>query len=166
MEETLQAGAWIVHKKYGVGQIEGVETKNIGGEARQYFRVKISSGSYWLPTTQIPEHVRTVSSEEKLIEALDVMKEKPNILPKNYKIRNKQVAERAEIATLQSKGELIRDLYARKHIEGVNVSIMDERQLDILRQQFEREMSVILDIGQEESEAKINAALAEGIEKL
>lgn len=94
------------------------------------------------------------------------MREKPNILPKNYKIRNKEVAQRAEGASLYAKGELIRDLHARKHLEGVNVSIMDERQLDTFRQQFEREMSVILEITAEEAEAKINTALAESIEKL
>lgn len=166
MEETLKAGEWIVHKKYGVGQVKGVEVKNIGGEAHEYFRVKISSGSYWLPIKQIPEHVRSVSSEQKLDTALRAMSEKPNILPKNYKIRNKQVAERVEIATLQSKGELIRDLNARKHLEGVNVSIMDERQLNNLLQQFTREMSVILDVSVDEAEKAIEIALAEGIEKL
>ncbi len=166
MEENLQTGEWIVHKKYGVGQVEGVEIKNIGGEERQYFRVKISSGSYWLPTQQIPEHVRSVSSEQKLTKALRAMGEKPNILPKNYKVRNKQVAERAEVATLQAKGELIRDLNARKHLEGVNVSIMDERQLDTLHQQFAREMAVILEISSSEAEAKIEERLAESVRLL
>ena len=166
MEETLKAGAWIVHRKYGVGQVTGVETKNIGGETREYFRVKISSGSYWLPIKQIPEHVRAVSSKYKLTKALQAMREKPNPLPKNYKIRNKEVAQRAEGASLFAKGELVRDLNARRHIEGVNVSIMDERQLDTFRQQFAREMSVILEIPTEEAEAKIEAALAEGISQL
>lgn len=166
MEETPKAGEWIVHKKYGVGQVKGIEKKTIGGEAREYFRVKISSGFYWLPIKQIPAHVRAVSSKYKLNKALCAMHEKPNILPKNYKVRNKQVAERADGATLQAKGELIRDLNARKHLEGVNVSIMDERQLDTLRQQFSREMAIILDIEPEEAESRIDLALADGVKKL
>ena len=166
MEETLKAGAWIVHKKYGVGQVKGIEKKHIAGETREYFRVKIKSGVYWLPINKLPEHVRAISSKYKLNKALRAMREKPNISPKNYKVRNKEVAERAEGASLFAKGELIRDLNARKHLEGVNVSIMDERQLDTFRQQFMREMSVILDISTEEAEAKIDAALVEGVKKL
>jgi CarD family transcriptional regulator len=166
MDETLKAGAWIVHKKYGVGQIKGIETKNIGGESHEYFRVKISTGSYWLPIKQIPEHVRSVSSKYKLSKALRVMSEKPNILPKNYKVRNKQVAERAEGATLQAKAELIRDLNARKYIEGINMSIVDERQLATFRQQFTREMSVILETPMEVVEAEIDEKLHESVRLL
>ena len=166
MEETLKAGEWIVHRKYGVGQIKGVEKKNIGVETREYFRVKISSGSYWLPIQQIPEHVRSVSTKYKLLKALHAMSEKPNVLPKNYKIRNKQVAERAEGATLQAKGELIRDLNARKYLEGINMSIVDERQLATFRQQFTKEMSVILNASIEEAEVEIDEKLNESIKLL
>jgi len=35
MDETLKAGEWIVHKKYGVGQVTGVEKKHIGGETHE-----------------------------------------------------------------------------------------------------------------------------------
>jgi len=159
MEETLKAGEWIVHKQYGVGQIKGIEEKIIGGETREYFRVKISSGVYWLPIKKIPEHVRFVSSKYKLVKALRAMREKPNPFSKNYKIRNKEVNERAAGATLQAKGELIRDLNARKHSEGINVSMMDERHLSTLRQQFQREMAVILDIELQEADARIEQAL-------
>ena len=169
MEETIKTGEWIVHKKYGVGQVTGVEKKIIGGEACEYFRVKISTGFYWLPVqtiNMIPEHVRFVSSRYKLTEALSAMHEKPNILSKNYKIRNREVVERADEATLQAKGELIRDLNARKHIDGVNVSMMDERQLAILRQQFLREMSIILDIEVDEAEKRVEEALDTSIAEL
>ena len=91
------------------------------------------------------------------------MGEQPNILSTNYKIRNKEVVERAASATLQEKGEIIRDLSARKHREGVNVSMMDERQLSTLRQQFQREMAVILDIGLQDADARIEQALASSI---
>lgn len=166
MEEILKTGAWIVHNQYGVGQISGIETKIIGGTTRDYFRVTISTGVYWLPIQKIPEHVRSVSSKYILEEALCAMGEQPNILSTNYKIRNKEVVERAAGATLQEKGEIIRDLSARKHSEGVNVSMMDERQLSTLRQQFQREMAVILDIELQEADAKIEQALASSIAQL
>lgn len=166
MDETLKTGEWIVHKKYGVGQVKGLERKIIGGEAREYFRVKISTGFYWLPIQHIPDRIRFISSKSKLLKALQAISEKPHILPKDYRVRNKQVAERAEEATLQGKGELIRDLSARKYLEGSNMSIVDERQLESFSQQFMREMAVILDITLEEAEIKLNRALDESIKFL
>ncbi len=166
MEETLQAGEWIVHKQYGVGQIKGVEMKNIGGETRKYFRVKISSGVYWLPATKLPDYVRFVSTKYKLFNALRSIRHTPEALPKDYKLRNKQVAKRAEGATLQAKGELIRDLHARRYSERSNTSIIDERQLTMLRQQFLREMAVILDIDFEEAESRLDKALEISVKKL
>ncbi|MBT3337753.1 MAG: hypothetical protein HN855_08345 [Anaerolineae bacterium] len=166
MDGTLKTGEWIVHKQYGVGQIMAIEEKIINGKTREYFRVKISGGVYWLPIKKIPDHVRFVSSKYKLSKALRVVSKEPVLLSKNYKIRNKEVAERADGATLQAKGELIRDLHARRHTEGISSSIMDERQLTTLRQQFMREMSVILDIEMEEAEAKLDKALAISIATL
>lgn len=165
MENILKTGEWLVHRQYGVGQIKGIETKNIGGKTGEYFRVGISTGVYWLPNQQLPEYVRFISSEYNLLKALRAMSEKPNVLSKNYKIRNKEVADRANGATLLAKGELVRDLNARKYIEGVNTSIMDERQLTTLHQQFLREMSVILDISMDEAAARVNKALDASLEK-
>ncbi len=166
IEETLKEGEWIVHKQYGIGQIKGIEKKHIGGETRKYFRVKISDGVYWLPAKEIPAYIRFVSSKYKLFKALKALRRAPEILPKNYKVRNSEVAERADKATLQAMGELIRDLHARKFLEGANTSIVDDRQLTGFRQQFIREMSVILDIDIKESEEKLDKALELSVEKL
>ncbi len=165
MDETLKTGEWIVHKQYGVGQIKAIEKKVINGKVCEYFRVRINEGVYWLPIAKIPDRVRAVSSKYKLSKALRLIRNIPDVLPKNYKIRNKEVAERAEGATLQAKGELIRDLHARKCLEGTNTSIVDDRQLITLRQQFLREMAVILKIETEEAEKKLDIALEASMDK-
>lgn len=165
LEDTLKEGEWIVHKQYGIGQIRGVEEKKIGGKARSYFRVRITGGVYWLPTKKVPDYVRFVASKYKLYKTLRAIKEKPVELPKNYKQRNNLVAERSAEATLQATGELIRDLHGRKREQGGISSIVDERQLTNFRQQFIREMAVILDIDTEDAEAKLDKALAESQSK-
>ncbi len=166
VEDTLKEGEWIVHKQYGIGQIKGIERKHIGGETRKYFRVKISDGMYWLPAKEIPAYIRFVSSKYKLFKALKSIRRTPETLPKNYKVRNSQVAERADKATLQAVGELVRDLTARKHLEGASTSIVDDRQLTGFRQQFVREMAVILEIDAKEAEERLDRALEISIAKL
>ncbi len=165
-DEELEIGDWIVHQQHGVGQIKELEAKKIGGQEKKYFRVETSRGVYWLPTESVPDYVRTVSSEYKFRKVLRLIREHPQLLLKNYKERNRQISEKLEHATLEIKGELIRDLYARRHQEGVNLSALNERQLADLRQQFLREMSVVLDIEMQAAEEKLNKALTKSIEKL
>lgn len=164
--EELEKGDWIVHKQHGVGQIKGVEKKEIAGNEKKYFRVKISSGVYWLPIKKIPDHIRAVSSKYKLNKALRAIRKLPEDLPRNYKTRNKEVDARAEGATLHAKGELIRDLHARRYIADVNLTTIDERQLTALRKQFLREMIVILDVEMDKAEQKLDKALERSIKKL
>ncbi len=162
-EDVLEKGDWIVHQQHGVGQIEAIETKTIGSEEHQYFRVKTGSGIYWLPIMNIPDYVRTVSSRYKFRKVLGLIRQSPQPLLKNYKERNRQISERLENATLETKGELIRDLYARRHAEGISLSALNERQLSDLRQQFLREMVVVLEIDMQDAEEKLDKALQKSV---
>ena len=163
--ETLEIGDWIVHSQHGVGQIETIEEKTIGKDVEKYFRVSVPRGVYWLPINRIPDYVRSVSSKYKFRKVLKIIRDTPQDLTKNYKDRNREIAERLEGATIEVKGELIRDLDARRHIDGLNLSALNERQLTELRQQFLREMMVVLEIEMTEAEKKLDVALKKSMEK-
>ena len=165
-EEILDKGDWIVHQQHGVGQIKAIETKKIGSEERKYFRVKTNGGIYWLPIKEIPDYVRTVSSRYKFRKVLGLIRKSPQLLLNNYKERNREISERLEYATLEVKGELIRDLHARRHMEGVSLSALNERQLADLRQQFLREMTVVLEIDMQSAEEKLDKALQKSVLKI
>ena len=165
-EDVLEKGDWIVHQQHGVGQIKAVEKKKIGSEERKYFRVKTSSGIYLLPFREIPDYVRTVSSRYKFRKVLGLIRKSPQLLLNDYKERNREISERLENATLEVKGELIRDLHARRHTEGVSLSALNERQLADLRQQFLREMIVVLEIDMQGAEEKLDRALQKSVAKI
>ena len=165
-KETLKKGDWIVHRQHGVGQIEGTEEKKIGKDVHQYFRVRVKGGVYWLPVNNIPDYVRVVSSENQFHEALKVIREAPQEMAENYKDRERDVVEKLENSTLEVKSELIRDLQARRMIDGLKLSALNERQLDGLRMQFLREMVVVLGIDMEEAEERLDKALRESVSRL
>ena len=165
-EDTLEKGDWIVHKQHGVGQIKDVEKKTIGGDIQNYFRVKVSGGVYWLPTKSIPDYVRSVSSRYRFRKVLNLIKKTPEELPRDYKIRDKVIAARLSDATLEAKGELIRDLFARRHDDQLNMSALNDKQLTELRKQFVREMVVVLKIKPQEAEMKLDKALQASLLKL
>lgn len=165
-EERIKEGDWIVHQQHGVGQIKAIETKKIGSEERKYFRVKTDSAVYWLPIREIPDYVRTVSSQYKFRKVLGLIRKSPQLLLNNYKERNKEISEKLKNATLEVKGELIRDLHARRHMEGMSLSALNERQLTDLRQQFLREMIVVLEIDMQSAEEKLDKALLKSVSKI
>ena len=162
----LEEGDWIVHKQHGVGQIRGVEQKKIGKNIHEYFRVKVSSGVYWLPIEKIPDYVRTVSTRYKFRKVFRIISKAPEELQRNYKERNREIALRLESTTLESSGALIRDLDAWRRLEGVNLSAQNERQLTDLRKQFLREMIIVLGIEMDKAEEKLDKALDKSFSQL
>ena len=163
--EMYHKGDWIVHKHHGVGQIRGIEKKTIGGDAQDYFRVKVSEGVYWLPVTQIPEYVRSVASQKKLQKALKLIRKAPKPLPSDYKENDRVIAARLADATLEANGELIRDLFARRHDEQMRMSAFSERYLTELRKQFLREMVVVLGVEKDVVRKKLDHALQVSLSK-
>jgi len=166
MSEELTEGDWIVHQQHGVGQITAIEKKTINNEEHRYFRVRTDSGVYWLPVKSIPDYVRAVSSRYKFRKVLGIIRQQPQPLLKNYKERNRQISERLENATLETKGALIRDLHARRFAEGLNLSALNERQLTDLRQQFLCEMVVVMDLEMHEAEEVLDKALQKSVSQI
>ncbi len=165
-EEKLEEGDWIVHKQHGVGRVEAIEAKSIGGEETKYFRVKVSSGVYWLPIAKAPDYIRAVSTRYRIRMVLKSIRDLPKDLPDNYKARNQYVEDKLAGAEIQLKGELLRDLHARGPNEDVNLTVIDGRQLDMLREQFLREMMVVLDIDMDKAEEKLDKALKKSVDQM
>ncbi len=162
--ESLQKGDWIVHQRYGVGEIRAIDKKKLGGKERKYFRVKTQKGAtYWLPINKKPDYIRFISPRSKIEKTLSLISQAPEPLPKNYKSRNAYIAEELSEADIYTKGAVIRDLYARGSHEDVKLTIFDSRRLDKLKGQLLREMIIALDVDMDEAEAMLDKALEKSI---
>ena len=65
--ESLQKGDWIVHQRYGVGEVRAIDKKKLAGKERKYFRVKTQKGAtYWLPINKKPDYIRFISPRSKI----------------------------------------------------------------------------------------------------
>ena len=120
-ETTFAIGDWIVHSNYGLGQIEGEDSKTMGGEKKKYFKVSFSGGFYWLATANVDAvYVRSIASEKEVKKALKLFKEDSESLPKDHKDRNRVIHEILKSVSLIEKVKLIRDLSARKIEHALN----------------------------------------------
>lgn len=163
-EEMYARGEWIVHARYGVGQVEGKDSRTLEGEEKIFLRVKTFTGEYFLPIKKwdVP-HIRPLSSEYKIKKALSLIGQPAEPLNDDYRIRNKQIAEAISDISIYSKAEIIRDLYARKRNGKLNTNEADL--LEKIKDQFLNEWSIVTGLEKGFLREKLVAALQVSFDK-
>ena len=161
--ETLQKGDWIVHLYYGIGQIIGTETKKIGGNKEEYYKVRTKNSTYYVPVNNaINDRIRPLSSEYKLRKAKQILREEPREFPDNHNERRRLLNETTGDRSIYNTAELIRDLSHRKQEHGLND--FEQKTLETTEQLFVLEWSIIQEISEEEAQEKLEKIIEETIE--
>ena len=164
-EEMYTRGDWIVHANYGVGQVKGKNTRILDGKERIFLKVKTYSSEYFLPIKKwdVP-HIRPLSSQYQIKKALSILRQPPEPLSKDHKVRRKQILDAATDISIYSKAEIIRDLNGRKKAGKLNLS--ETELFDKLVDRFINEWSIVSGKDREEISEKLDKALTTSFEKL
>jgi RNA polymerase-interacting CarD/CdnL/TRCF family regulator len=121
MEETstYSEGDWIVHSHYGIGQIKGVEIKDVSGEETRYYRIRTTDSTFWMPISQMDsEVVRPLSTAEEIQQAIATLQKPAEEMSSNYKMRQSRIRNAQILNTPQAIALLIRDLRAHQRAKG------------------------------------------------
>lgn len=162
---TFSKGDWIVHARYGVGQVKGLEKKELEGEKKLFFRVKTFDGVYWLSAVRTDaEYIRPITSEYQIKRALTLIRRPPRELPENHTQRSKLISETLRAPSLYPKARMIRDLNGKQHETKLNFS--EEDALQLLKRQLLSEWSVVQSMDRAILEEKLDQALETSIEKI
>ncbi len=161
---VFENGDWIVHQYYGVGQVTGIDKKQLEGQTKKYLKVNTANSVYWLPVHANSERVRPVSSPHTFRNVLGVIRKAPKEIHENYKQRQKMISARLAEGTLISVARLIRDLAGRSKRKDLNMS---ERDLfEKLKKQFCHEMAISTFREEIEVDQLINEALRNSTAKM
>jgi RNA polymerase-interacting CarD/CdnL/TRCF family regulator len=161
---TFSKGDWIVHARYGVGQVRGIEKKVLEGVKKLYFKVKTFDGVYWLSATGTSvEYIRPITSEYQIKRALTIIRRPPKELPESHIQRSKLISETLRTASLYPKARMIRDLNGKQHIAKLNIG--EEDAFLLLKKQLLNEWSIVQDTEREILEEKLEQALETSLEK-
>jgi RNA polymerase-interacting CarD/CdnL/TRCF family regulator len=162
---TYSKGDWIVHARYGVGQVKGIEKKELEGEKKFFFKVKTFDGIYWLSVFRTDvEYIRPITSKYQIKRALTIVRKSPEKLPENHSKRNKLIHEALNDPSLYPKARLIRDLSGKQKESKLNFT--EEDALLKMKKQFLNEWSVVQNMDREVLEEKLDKALETSLEKL
>jgi CarD family transcriptional regulator len=162
---TFSKGDWIVHARYGVGQVKGIEKKTLEGEKKLFFKVKTFDGVYWLSAVGTSvEYIRPITSTYQIKRALTIIRRPPEELPDNHTERNKLILETLKDPSLYSKARMIRDLNGKQYKAKLNFT--EEDAFLTLKRQLLNEWSIVQKMDQKILEEKLNLALETSIEKI
>jgi len=163
-QNTYLRGDWIVHARYGVGQVKGIEKKALDVKQKLFFKVKTFNGVYWLPVmgTDV-DYIRPITTEGKIKRALTIIRKPPKELPDNHSKRNKEIIEALSDTSLYVKARMIRDLHGKQ--DETKLNFTEEDALTKMKRQFVNEWSVVKEIDREVLKERLEQALAISVSK-
>ncbi len=161
MEEahTYSDGDWIVHSRFGIGQIKDIEVKNISGEETSYYRIKTTDSIFWMPVDQMDSDLlRPLSSPEEIHLAIATLQEPAEEMSSNYKIRQIRIQDAQAHNTPKAIAQIIRDLRAyRRKKDALNST--ERSAFRSLKQRLVEEWAIVLDIKTETAASKLETLL-------
>ena len=155
----FKVGDRVVYPMHGAGIIEAIEEKEILGQKRQYYVLRLPMGDIKLmiPTDNVEETgLREVISQEEVPKVLKVLRERKVTMCSNWNRRYRANLEKIKSGNIYEVAEVVRNLVLREKEKGLSSG--ERRMLDSARQILISEL--VLAQGKEEEEV---ASLLDGI---
>jgi RNA polymerase-interacting CarD/CdnL/TRCF family regulator len=157
-KRAFSSGDWIVHLTHGIGRVQRMEKKALGGKKKKYFRVENKNCVFWVPVEQAEEcRVRPVASRYQLRKAIKALKEPPREDIFNSKQRQEWIKEARSNGSLTMISELVRDLYALQDEKSLGEN--DRRSFDFFKKLLLQEWSICADMTIEDAKDRLQECL-------
>jgi RNA polymerase-interacting CarD/CdnL/TRCF family regulator len=152
-------GSWIVHTQYGIGQVKGIDVKDISGEETRYYRIKSNNSTFWIPIDQMDsETLRPLSTHEEIQLAIAALQRPPKEMSSNYKERQDHIRKAQMSNTPQAMARIIRDLRARRRNKGP-LNTTERSAYRTFKQRLIEEWAVVMGYKTEKVTSKIDGLL-------
>lgn len=153
----FDVGDKVVYPNHGAGTIVAVETKEILGEEKKYYIMKLPIGEMkvMIPVEKIEEiGIRNVISEEEADEVLGLLKGDKSKMSQNWNRRFRANMEKLKTGDIYEVAEVVRNLTIRDHEKGLSTG--EKKMLNNSRQILISELVLSKDMDEEEVEELIS----------
>jgi RNA polymerase-interacting CarD/CdnL/TRCF family regulator len=138
-------GDRIVHRNYGVGQIDVIERKPLNGVEVECFKVKTENGIYWFPTDSLDNpRIHPVASQELMQGAFEILRSTPHGLENDHLQWKERIEDIQTNGDLNAISSLVRDLSALKTKKKLNRT--QDQALKKLENRLLREWAASLEV--------------------
>ncbi|HSH36490.1 CarD family transcriptional regulator [Schnuerera sp.] len=153
-------GDKVVYPMHGAGIIEGIEEKEILGEKRKYYimRMPIGEMNVMIPVDNIEEiGIREIITNDDLEKVLDVLKGDKTKMPQNWNRRYRLNMEKIKSGDIFEIAAVVRNLMLRDAEKALSTG--ERKMLNSAKQMLISEIVLVVDSNQEETEKLINDAI-------
>ncbi|MFO7887039.1 MAG: CarD family transcriptional regulator [Eubacteriales bacterium] len=155
-------GDKIVYPMHGAGVIESVEEKEVLGEKKKYFIIKmpVNEMKLMIPVDNVENiGVRKIISNSEVKEVFDILKEDSNLNKMNWNKRYRANMDRMKSGDIFEVARIVRSLTFRDQEKGLSTG--EKKMLSNAKQILISELILAEDSSSEEVETRINKIISE-----
>ena len=153
-------GDMIVYPMHGAGVIEAIEEKEILGEKRKYFimRMPIGDMKAMVPIDNVEDvGGREIIDQEEMERVLDILRGSKTSMPQNWNRRYRINLDKIKSGDIYEIAAVVRNLMLLDMLKGLSTG--ERKMLSNAKQMLVSEMVLVLDITLEEVEERILEAV-------
>jgi len=164
--QNFELGDYIVHCHHGVGRIEAVERKNLGGKDTNYFRIEMADSMIWIPIEVMDSgQLRPLVEKVAFQEAIDSLSKKSVEMNANMNLRKLRINEVIDDNEPVATAQLIRDMWARQQIKGTP-NETERRAYRALSDRLLQEWALCMEINIQQARDLMDRSLHDGKNKM
>lgn len=152
----FEIGDRIVYPMHGAGTIENVELKEILGEERKYFIMKMPIGEMkvMIPIDNMVEvGVREIISKEEMEDVITILKGDRGKMPQNWNRRFRLNMDKIKSGDIYEIAAVVRNLMLLDKEKGLSTG--ERKMLNDAKQMLISEMVLVCELSIEETEALV-----------
>jgi CarD family transcriptional regulator len=153
-------GDKVVYPMHGAGIIEGIEEKEILGEKKKYYimRMPIGDMNVMIPVDSIDKiGVRQIISREEIDKVINVLKGEQSNMPQNWNRRYRANMEKIKSGDIFEIAAVVRNLMLRDAEKSLSTG--ERKMLNSAKQILISEIVLATNYSQEETERIIDEAV-------
>ncbi len=155
-------GDKIVYPMHGAGVIESVEEKEVLGEKKKYFIIKmpVNEMKLMIPVDNVENiGVRKIISDTEVNEVFDILKEDSSLNKMNWNKRYRANMDRMKSGDIFEVARIVRSLTFRDQEKGLSTG--EKKMLSNAKQILISELILAEDSSSEEIETRIDKIISE-----
>ncbi|MBI4817323.1 MAG: CarD family transcriptional regulator [Deltaproteobacteria bacterium] len=153
MELTFNVGDKAVYPAHGVGEVTGIESRNVGGEKQTFYVLRIlDNGMKVMIPTGAQGGLREIMSPEQVNDVFNVLRQKfLSVETTTWNRRYREYMEKIKSGEPKQIAEVLRDLYLLKNDK--DLSFGERKMLDQAKSLLVKEVAIAQDMEEEEVQA-------------
>jgi CarD family transcriptional regulator len=162
-DPMFKVGQLAVYPAHGVGSIEAVETREIGGLQQQFYILRVLENDMiiMIPTSNAESvGLRPVISSEEVEKVYDMLQERDVVIENQpWNRRYRDYMKKIKTGSVFDVAEVLRDLFVLQ--EGKELSFGERKMMDTARSLLVKEISIARKASEEEIEGEMDRFFTE-----